>query len=93
MAQEGPTPNNPLGVYVGAGLGLSGPGEFCYKGAIGEQYFSGGDSNWDFAYGVGTQVSFGPVAWRLEYVRVNATGNESGGDPDMLSAGVSWRFF
>lgn len=56
-------------------------------------YASGEDSNWDFAYGVGTQVYFGPVAWRLEYLRVNATGNESGGDPDLLAAEVSWRFF
>lgn len=54
---------------------------------------SGTTSEWDFAYGVGTQVNFGPVAWRLEYVRVNATGNGSGGDPDLLSAGVSWTFF
>jgi hypothetical protein len=65
----------------------------CGPGYFGELYPSGENSSWDFAYGVGTQVSFGPVAWRLEYVRVNATGNESGGDPDMLSAGVSWRFF
>lgn len=56
-------------------------------------YASGEDSNWDFAYGVGTQWKFGPVAWRLEYERVNVTGNEGGGDPDMLSAGVSWTFF
>jgi len=60
----------------------------CFSG-----YSSGEDSNWDFAYGVGTQWKFGPVAWRLEYERVNATGNESGGDPDLLSVGVSWTFF
>lgn len=54
---------------------------------------SGSASTWDFAYGVGTQVNFGPVAWRLEYERVNATGNESSGDPDLLSVGVSWTFF
>lgn len=48
---------------------------------------SGEESNWDFAYGVGTQWKFGPVAWRLEYERVNATGSESGGDPDLRSAG------
>jgi hypothetical protein len=62
-------------------------------GCFGGTYVSGEDSNWDFAYGVGTQWKFGPVAWRLEYVRVNATGNESGGDPDLLSVGVSWQFF
>jgi opacity protein-like surface antigen len=66
---------------------------YCFAGYAGGTYLSGEESNWDFAYGVGTEVNFGPVAWRLEYVRVNATGNESGGDPDMLSAGVSWRFF
>jgi len=64
-----------------------------YCNVAGEIYRSGEESNWDFAYGLGTEVSFGPVAWRLEYVRVNATGRESGGDPDMLSAGVTWRFF
>jgi hypothetical protein len=63
----------------------------CYAGYPVE--YSGEESSWDFAYGVGTQVNFGPVAWRLEYVRVNATGNESGGDPDLLSVGVSWTFF
>lgn len=57
-------------------------------------YFpSAEDSKWDFAYGVGTQWKFGPVAWRLEYERVNANDNESGGDPDLLSLGVSWTFF
>lgn len=56
-------------------------------------YQSGSDSNWDFAYGVGTQINYGPVAWRLEYQRVNATGNQSSGDPDLLSVGVSWTFF
>lgn len=56
-------------------------------------YQSGTDSNWDFAYGVGTQIKYGPVAWRLEYERVNATGNEGSGDPDLLSVGVSWTFF
>ena len=65
----------------------------CLDNSFGNTYFTGNRWSWDFAYGIGTQVSFGPVAWRLEYVRVNATGNESGGDPDMLSAGVSWRFF
>jgi opacity protein-like surface antigen len=69
------------------------PGAYCPVGYDAEVYFSERNSSWGFAYGVGTQVSFGPVAWRLEYVRVNATGNYFGGDPDMLSAGVSWRFF
>lgn len=64
----------------------------CFAGYIGENSLSAEDSKWNFAYGVGTQVNFGPVAWRLEYVRVNASGNENGGDPDLLSAGVSWTF-
>jgi hypothetical protein len=38
-------------------------------------------------------VDFGPVAWRLEYERVNAAGNESSGDPDLLSVGMIWTFF
>lgn len=66
---------------------------YCLGAYPGGTYLSGEESNWDFAYGVGTQVNFGPVAWRLEYVRVNATGNESGGDPDLLSVGISYRFF
>lgn len=53
----------------------------------------GADDNWDFAYGVGTQVSYGALAWRLEYVRVDTSGNVESGDPDLLSAGVSWTFF
>ena len=64
-----------------------------YCNLAGQVDFSGKESNWDFAYGAGTQVSFGPIAWRLEYVRVNARGHANGGDPDMLSADVSWRFF
>jgi PAS domain-containing protein len=64
----------------------------CPVGYIGANYLSGENSNWDFAYGLGSQVNFGPVAWRVEYVRVNAAGNESGGDPDMLSVGVSRTF-
>ncbi|MGH8201947.1 MAG: outer membrane beta-barrel protein [Steroidobacteraceae bacterium] len=59
-----------------------------FPGSVG-----GTSSNWDFAYGVGSQINYGPVAWRLEYVRVNATSNQSSGDPDLLSVGVSWTFF
>ncbi|MFZ0500067.1 MAG: porin family protein [Steroidobacteraceae bacterium] len=69
-----------------------GPCSSSYSCSAG-YYLSGEDSTWDFAYGVGSQVNFGPVAWRLEYVRVNATGNQTGGDPDLLSVGVSWTFF
>jgi hypothetical protein len=69
------------------------PAGGCFAGYSGGDYFSGEDSTWAFAYGIGSQVNFGPVAWRLEYVRVNATGNLSAGDPDLLSVGVSWTFF
>lgn len=54
---------------------------------------SGTASDWDFAYGVGTQWKFGEIAWRLQYVRVNATGSTNGGDPDLLSVGATWTFF
>jgi len=50
-------------------------------------------SDWDFAYGAGSQWRFGAMEWRVEYDRVNASGNASGGDPDLLSVGVSWTFF
>lgn len=53
----------------------------------------GTDDTWDFAYGVGTQVSYGALAWRLEYVRVNTSGNRDAGDPDLLTVGVSWTLF
>jgi hypothetical protein len=41
-----------------------------------------------FAYGAGAQVRFSAFAVRLEYERVSA----SGGDPDLLSLGLTWRF-
>jgi len=69
------------------------PANFCVLAGPNQCYLSGENSSWDFAYGVGTQWKFGPVAWRLEYERVNATGSDSGGDPDLLSVGVSWTFF
>lgn len=53
----------------------------------------GSATSWDFAYGVGTQLKFGPLAYRLEYERVNANGSTDGGDPDLLSFSVSWTFF
>ena len=50
-------------------------------------------TQWDLAWGVGTQWKFGQVALRLQYERVNTSGNAIEGDPDLLSAGVSWMFF
>jgi OmpA-like transmembrane domain len=42
----------------------------------------------DLAYGVGAQVHMGNFSVRAEYERINA----SGGDPDLLSLGGTWRF-
>ncbi len=55
--------------------------------------YAGAASEWDFAYGIGTQLKFGPLAYRLEYERVNANSSAGGGDPDLLSIGVAWTFF
>jgi hypothetical protein len=49
-------------------------------------------SKWDFAWGVGTQWKFGPMALRLGYERVNTSGSANAGDPDLLSVGISWTF-
>ena len=51
---------------------------------------SSSTSGWSFAYGAGTQWKLGPLALRLEYDRINANRNIGGGDPDLLSVGVSW---
>lgn len=55
--------------------------------------FSGSTTEWDFAWGIGTQYKVGPIALRVEYERVNTNGNANAGDPDLLSVGVSWTFF
>jgi hypothetical protein len=46
------------------------------------------ESTTEFAYGAGTQLKFSAFAVRLEYERISA----SGGDPDLLTIGVTWRF-
>jgi hypothetical protein len=51
--------------------------------------YPGDRTEWDFAWGVGTQWKFGALGLRLEYERVEATA----GDPDLLSVAVSWTFF
>ena len=65
----------------------------CAEGCFAPSDFPDHVTNWDFAYGVGSQIKFGALAWRLEYVRVNANNDVGGGDPDLLSVGVSWTFF
>lgn len=40
------------------------------------------------AYGAGAQIMVAAVAIRAEYERISATG----GDPDLLSLGISWSF-
>ncbi len=45
-------------------------------------------ANSDLAYGVGAQAKFGGLAVRVEYARIN----DRNGDPDLLSAGITWTF-
>ena len=40
------------------------------------------------AFGAGLQVKFARFAARAEYERISARG----GDPDLISVGLSWRF-
>ena len=42
----------------------------------------------DFFYGAGLQVKFSPLTARVEYERVD----DSRGEPDMLSLGLTWTF-
>jgi opacity protein-like surface antigen len=42
----------------------------------------------DLAYGAGAQAHFASVGVRAEYERIAA----SGGNPDMISLGVTWNF-
>jgi len=46
-------------------------------------------TNTSGAGGVGTQYKFGSWAVRVEYERFNA----AGGNPSLLSAGITWTFF
>ena len=45
-------------------------------------------TSWDGAYGAGAQLKLSSLAVRVEYERVI----ESGGDPDLLSMGLTWSF-
>ncbi len=46
------------------------------------------DWNTNFAYGAGLQGKIGALAIRAEYERISA----SGGNPDIISLGVTWTF-
>ena len=45
-------------------------------------------TNTDFLYGAGAQWKISALAVRVEYERIN----DSHGDPDLLSAGLTWTF-
>lgn len=46
-------------------------------------------TNTSGAFGVGAQYRYGSWAVRAEYERFNA----AGGNPSLLSAGITWSFF
>jgi opacity protein-like surface antigen len=50
--------------------------------------FNISDSSTNFAYGAGVQSKIGSLAIRAEYERISA----SGGNPDLISLGVTWTF-
>jgi hypothetical protein len=66
------------------------PIPFCPAGFTGcsPTTFNISDSTTNFAYGAGIQGRIGALALRAEYERISA----SGGDPDIFSLGVTWRF-
>jgi opacity protein-like surface antigen len=55
--------------------------------------YPGSSTDWDFAWGVGTQWKFGQLALRAEYQRVQVGGSTNPGDPDLLTVGLSWTLF
>ncbi|HTB65415.1 MAG TPA: outer membrane beta-barrel protein [Steroidobacteraceae bacterium] len=64
-------------------------GSLC-PGAILSNYpFELGRTNTGFAAGAGAQYKMGSWAVRAEYERFNA----AGGNPSLLSAGLTWSFF
>ena len=56
--------------------------------AIGPGAVHSNQTNARFAYGTGMQARLSAIGIRLEYERISA----SGGDPDLLSLGVTWNF-
>lgn len=67
-----------------------GPAPYCPVGVIpcGPTTFNISDWNTNFAYGAGVQGKIGALAIRAEYERISA----SGGNPDLISLGVTWTF-
>jgi opacity protein-like surface antigen len=51
-------------------------------------YFRVDRTDTRFAYGAGAQIKLTAFAVRVEYERISA----SGGDPDLLSLGITWSF-
>jgi Outer membrane protein beta-barrel domain len=56
--------------------------------AIGPGAVHSNQTSTRFAYGTGMQARFAAIGIRVEYERISA----SGGDPDLLSLGVTWSF-
>lgn len=50
--------------------------------------FALNETTTNFAYGAGARLKFSAFAVQLEYERISA----SGGDPDLLSVGLTWTF-
>jgi hypothetical protein len=76
-------------VPVGA-LALPGaacPSSGCQTSGLASA-FNISDTSTDVAYGVGVQGKLGALAIRAEYERIGA----SGGNPDLISLGVTWTF-
>lgn len=67
-----------------------GPIPYCPAGiaACVTPVLSQSDWSTNFAYGSGVQGKIGALAVRAEYERIDA----SGGNPDILSLGVTWTF-
>jgi hypothetical protein len=66
------------------------PAPFCPAGftSCRATAFNISDSSTNLAYGAGVQSKIGSLAIRAEYERISA----SGGNPDLISLGVTWTF-
>jgi len=69
---------------------VASPVPFCPVTAIpcGATTYSMSDWSTNVAYGAGVQGKIGTLAIRAEYERISA----SGGNPDIISLGVTWTF-
>jgi Outer membrane protein beta-barrel domain len=92
-----PIPTSRFDMYAKAGLArlhttVNGDAAFgCWPPllcAIGPGAVHRDQTSARFAYGAGLQARLSAIGIRLEYERIGA----SGGDPDLLSLGVSWSF-